>query len=89
MVKSSFIENTYVVGTHWNCLYMLLKIRKIILKLTFTPSIMSIVFASFKHLKLPISIKMPVTVLQIVDICMTATAVFANYFFANLVVAWM
>ena len=27
-------------------------------------SIMSIVFASFKHLKLPISIKMPVTILQ-------------------------
>ena len=21
MVKSSFIEKTYVVGTHWNCLY--------------------------------------------------------------------
>ena len=33
---------------------------------------MSIVFASFKHLKLPISVKMPVTMPQIVDINMTA-----------------
>ena len=33
---------------------------------------MSIVFTSFKHPKLPISIKIPVTLLQIVYICMTA-----------------
>ena len=33
---------------------------------------MSIVFTSFKHIKLPISIKIPVTLLQIVDICMAA-----------------
>ena len=34
---------------------------------------MSIVFTSFKHPELPISIKIPVTLLQIVYICMTAT----------------
>ena len=38
----------------------------------FETSIMSIGFASFKHLKLPISIKIPVTVSQIVYIYMTA-----------------
>ena len=36
------------------------------------PSIMSIVFTSFIHPKLPISIKVPVTLLPIVYICMTA-----------------
>ena len=36
------------------------------------PSIMSIVFTSFKHHKLPISIRIPVTLPQIVYICMTA-----------------
>ena len=41
MMKNSFIEKAYVVGTHWNCLkvylqHMLLKIRKkSIWKLTF------------------------------------------------------
>ena len=67
--------------------HMLLKTRKTILKFTFKPSIMSIVFASFKHLKLPISVKIPVTKLQIVAyVCMKFE--FMNYFFANLVVAW-
>ena len=73
MVKNSFIEKTYVVDVHYNCLnvylqHMLLKIRKkTIWKFTF-----SIVFTSFKHPKLPISIKIPITLLQIVYICMTA-----------------
>ena len=89
MVKNSFIEKTYVAGTHWNCLieaipmctysnvylqHMLLKIRKKTIwkfNLHF-PSIMSIVFTSFKHHKLPICVKIPVTLLQIVYICMTA-----------------
>ena len=54
------------------CLHhMLMKIRKPILKFIWT-IIMSIVFASFKHPKLPISIKIPVPLLQIVYICMTA-----------------
>ena len=35
-------------------------------------SIMSIVFAYFKHLNLSISIRIPVTIPQIVYICMTA-----------------
>ena len=70
--KHSFITLIDVVGAHWNCLIedilmcnynMLLKIRKMILNFTFIPSVMSIVFASFKHLELPISIKMPVTIL--------------------------
>ena len=42
--------------------------------LKFIPSTMSIIFTSFKHLKLPISIKISVTVLQIVYVCMTATS---------------
>ena len=53
---------------------------------------MSIVFASFKHPKLPISIKIPVALLQIVYICMTAIISyfeFMNYLFANLLVAWL
>ena len=53
---------------------MLLKIRITILKLIFLPSTMSIVFASCKHLELLISIMIPVTLLQIVYTCMTATA---------------
>ena len=52
--------------------HMLLKIRKkTFWKFTFS-MFMSIVFSSFKHPKLPISIKIPVTLLQIVHICMTA-----------------
>ena len=47
---------------------MLLKIRKKLFGNLRFPSIMSIVFASFKHPKLPISIKSSVTLLQIVYI---------------------
>ena len=82
MVKTLLLKKTYVVGTHWNFLYeaipmctyniCLLKIRKkTIGKFTFS-SIMHIVFTSFKHLKLPISIKIPATLLQIVYICIRA-----------------
>ena len=61
MVKKSFIEKTNVVGTHWNSnvylQHMLLKIRKkTIWKFTFSKY-----HVSFKHPKLPISIKIPVT----------------------------
>ena len=52
---------------------------------------MSIVLTSFKHPKLQISIIIPVTLLQIVIICMTAISPkfeFMKYLFANLVVAW-
>ena len=48
---------------------------------------MSIVFTSFKHPKLPISIKIRVTLLQIVNIYMTAISMI--YLFANLLVAWL
>ena len=52
--------------------HMLLKIReKTIWKFTFV-KIMSIVFTSLKHPKLPISITIPVRLLQFVYICMTA-----------------
>ena len=53
---------------------------------------MSIVFTSFKHHKLPISIKIPVTLLQIVYICMTAISPnyeIMSYLFANLLVVWL
>ena len=40
-------------------------------KFTVKLSIMSLVLASFKHLKLPINIKIPVTLPQIVYIWMT------------------
>ena len=53
---------------------MLLKIRITILKFIFLSSTMSIVLASFKHLELLISIIIPVTLMQIVYTCMTATA---------------
>ena len=49
-------------------------IRKTILTFTLifnVPSIMTVVFASFKHLEQQISITMPVTILQIVFVCMT------------------
>ena len=68
MVKISFMEKTYVYVQ-----LMLLKIsKKTSWKLTLSKYIMSIVCTSFKHPMLPISIKIPVTLLQIVYICMTA-----------------
>ena len=50
------------------------------------------VFASFKYLKMPISIKIPVTIPQL---CLhlhdsyISKSDFINYIFANLVVAWL
>ena len=48
-------------------------------------------FSSFKHLKLPISIKIPVTIWQIVYIYGSYITIFdfMNYAFAKLVVAWL
>ena len=82
MVKNSFSEKTYIVGTYWNCLIEAIpmctstyvtenKEENYFGNLHF-PSIMSIVFTSFKHPKLLISIKIPVNLLQIVYFCMTA-----------------
>ena len=61
---------TYTVGTHWNSLIerqfqcvptiYIAENKEIIFK--FTLSIMSIVFTSFEHLKLQISIITPVTI---------------------------
>ena len=80
LVKNSFIEKTYVVGTHWNCLveaipmwiYNICYWKQGKLFGNLLPSIMSIDSASFKQPKLPISIKIPVTLLQLVYICITA-----------------
>ena len=47
------------------------EIKETYMKYTLT-SIMSIGFASFKHLKLPISTKIPVSIWRIVHIYMTA-----------------
>ena len=52
--------------------HMSLKTRRKLFGNLHFSSIMSIVFTSFEHPKLPISIKIPVTLLQIVYICMTA-----------------
>ena len=51
--------------------HMLLKIKKTIWNLHLS-RIISIVFAPFEHVKLPISIKISATVLQFVNIYMTA-----------------
>ena len=70
--------------------HMLLKLRKPILKYTLNKYHVNWL-SSFKHLKLPISIKIPVTIPQIVYIYMTAISPkfdFMNYAFAKLVVAW-
>ena len=70
--------------------HMLLKLRKPILKYTLN-KYHAHWLSSFKHLKLPISIKIPVTVWQIVYIYMTAITKFnfMNNDFAKLVVAWL
>ena len=65
--------------------HMLLKLRKPIFKKTLT-DIMSIGFASFKHLKLPVSTKIPVTIWQIVYSFFTKFDIM-SYAFAKLVVA--
>ena len=82
MVKNSFIEKTiccrftfelpHMGNSNVYIQHMLLKNGRNIFGNLHFPSIMSIVFTSFKHPKLPISIKIPVTLLQIAYICMTA-----------------
>ena len=52
---------------------------------------MSIVFTSFKHPKLPISIEIPITLLQnclYLHDSYISKFEFKNYLFAKLVVAW-
>ena len=71
--------------------HMLLKLRKPILKYTLNKYHVHWV-SSFKHLKLQISIKIPVTIiancLYLHDSYVTKLD-FVNYAFANLVVAWL
>ena len=64
---------------------MLLKLRKPTLKYTLNKYHVHWL-SSFKHLKLPICIKIPVTVWQIVYIYITAIS--HELCFAKLVVAW-
>ena len=71
---------------------MLLKLWKLILK--YTPNKYHVHWlSSSKHLKLPINIKIPVTIGQIVYIYMAAIYIinfdFLNYAYAKLVVAWL
>ena len=60
--------------------------KKTILKFTFIPSTMSIVFVFSKHLELPISIKIYVTIMKIVYICMSATS--PNSSLSTSLLAW-
>ena len=94
MVKNWFNENINVVDSHWNCLIEAIPVctyniyywnrgRKLFLNLHFS-SIMSIVFTSFTHPKLPISIKIPVALLKIVYICMTTISTNSNMWTASL-----
>ena len=50
-VPTTYVPTTYITEN-----------KETIFKFTLKPSIMSIAFASFKHLKLPISIIIPVTI---------------------------
>ena len=88
MVKNSFIEKTYVVGTHWNCLikHMLLKIRE--------ENYLEIyIFQVSCPLSLPLLIPNCKSVL---NSCHSAANSlyfskfeFMNYLFANLLVVWL
>ena len=68
--KNWFIEWTFVVGAPWNCLYEAIPMctskisywNKNLFWNIHLSRIMSISFASLKHLNLPISIKIPVTI---------------------------
>ena len=69
--------------------HMLLKIRKTILKFTL---INYHIHASFIHLKLPISIKIPVIISPIVLFAFDSYIShldFMNYLLANLVAKWL
>ena len=70
--------------------HMLLKTTEKIGKLHF-PSIMSIVFTSFKHPKLPINIKFSVTTANCLYLHDSYISKFEcmSYLFANLLVAWL
>ena len=98
--KHSFIDLTYVVGAHWNCLrqfhcvpttHVTEIIQGNLFWNTYLSRIMFISFASLKHLNLQISIKILVTIWQIVYIYVTAISLnlFSELFFAKLVLAWL
>ena len=68
--KHSFIERTYVVCAHWNCLYEAIpmfantyvtEIKEAYFEI-YTKHVHAHWFSSFKHLKLPVSIKIHVTI---------------------------
>ena len=84
MVKNSFIEKTYVI------LRYTLELPHNNLEIYIFQVSCPEPLTSFKHPKLPISIKISVTILQIVYICMSATSPdqLVNLFFAYLIVVW-
>ena len=94
MVKTHLLKSTHRGDSNVYPQHMLLKIRKTTIlfgKLHF-PSIMSIVMTSFKHPKLPISIKISVTLLQIVYILhysYISKFEFMSNLFAKLLAAWL
>ena len=74
--KHSFIESTYAVGVHWNCLTnasmrqfqcvpttYVTEIKKTYFEI-YTKQVACKLAFLFKHLKMPISIKIPVTILK-------------------------
>ena len=75
MVKHLITGKTHIEGTHWNCLYRqflcvptiyVTENKETSFKYTFKLITMFIIFACFKHLKLLISYRIPVTTPQIV-----------------------
>ena len=88
MVKNSFIEKTYVVGTHSNRLieattYVTENEEENYLEIYIFQVSCPFSLPLLNHLKLPISIKIPVAV-YLHDGYSSSTT-----FFANLVVAWL
>ena len=77
VVKNSFIEKTYVVGTHRNCLIKAIPICTTTYvtenkEENYLEIYIFQVSCPLSLPLLPIGIKIPVTLLQIVYICMTA-----------------
>ena len=71
MVKNSVIEKTNDVVTHCPTTYVTENKEENHLEI-YIFKVSCALSTSFKHPKLPISIKIPVTLLQIVYICMTS-----------------
>ena len=80
------LELPYIGNSNVYQQHMLLKLRKPILKYTLNKYQVHWL-SSFKHLQLPISIKIPVTIWQIAYIYMTAISM--NYALCMVVIWWI